>query len=109
MSQPAQVSARRPDLTRKRIDDLPFWRKLLEHLLNIFVEFLRVFFRIARQIAARCCSPNQLFGGALEHAYDQRANPVVVNSCRRRDVIQPEATREDSKSKLPMFGDSFPR
>jgi hypothetical protein len=25
------------------------------------------------------------------------------------DVIQPEATREESKSKLPMFGDSFPR
>ncbi len=23
--------------------------------------------------------------------------------------IQPEATREESKSKLPMFGDSFPR
>jgi predicted SnoaL-like aldol condensation-catalyzing enzyme len=25
------------------------------------------------------------------------------------DVIQPEATKEESKSKLPMFGDSFPR
>jgi predicted SnoaL-like aldol condensation-catalyzing enzyme len=25
------------------------------------------------------------------------------------DVIQPEASREESKSKLPMFGDSFPR
>jgi len=25
------------------------------------------------------------------------------------DVIQPEATREESKSKLPMFGDTFPR
>lgn len=25
------------------------------------------------------------------------------------DVIQPEATKKESKSKLPMFGDSFPR
>jgi predicted SnoaL-like aldol condensation-catalyzing enzyme len=25
------------------------------------------------------------------------------------DVIQPEATKEESKSKLPMFGDSFSR
>jgi hypothetical protein len=25
------------------------------------------------------------------------------------DVIQPEATEGESKSKLPMFGDSFPR
>jgi hypothetical protein len=25
------------------------------------------------------------------------------------DVIQPEATKEESKSKLPMFGESFPR
>ena len=25
------------------------------------------------------------------------------------DVIQPDATREQSKSKPPMFGDSFPR
>jgi predicted SnoaL-like aldol condensation-catalyzing enzyme len=25
------------------------------------------------------------------------------------DVIHPEATRQESKSKLPMFGDSFPR
>jgi predicted SnoaL-like aldol condensation-catalyzing enzyme len=25
------------------------------------------------------------------------------------DVIQPEATKEESKSKLPMFGDRFPR
>jgi hypothetical protein len=25
------------------------------------------------------------------------------------DVIQPEATKEESKSKLPMFGKSFPR
>ncbi|MGA9511179.1 MAG: hypothetical protein WBV55_21335 [Candidatus Sulfotelmatobacter sp.] len=24
------------------------------------------------------------------------------------DVIQPEATKEESKSKLPMFGDRFP-
>jgi predicted SnoaL-like aldol condensation-catalyzing enzyme len=25
------------------------------------------------------------------------------------DMIQPEATKEESKSKLPMFGDTFPR
>ena len=25
------------------------------------------------------------------------------------DVIQPEAREEESKSKLPMFGDTFPR
>jgi predicted SnoaL-like aldol condensation-catalyzing enzyme len=25
------------------------------------------------------------------------------------DVIQPEVTKEESKSKLPMYGDSFPR
>ena len=41
----------------------------------------------------------------------QRVNWIIVDILRIEhwDVIQDEATQEESKSKAPMFGTSFPR
>src|SRR5689334_949800 len=67
-------------------------RKLLEHLLDVFIELLRVLFGVAGKIAARRSSPHQLFRVTVEYAYDQGSDFVVVNSrCRVSHAHAPPA------------------
>jgi predicted SnoaL-like aldol condensation-catalyzing enzyme len=66
--------------------------------------------------AERYWSPNFVMVHGRYSGIGQPANWIVVDIVRLEngvlaehwDVIQDEATREESKSGLPMFGGSFP-